>query len=196
MPANTPNYAWPYQLLTDPPNGASLGHDGLIAADASLAAEQTARTNGDSTLTTALAASGFGRLGSGVYTGGGGTVTTELLLTGTSFTITCVAGRRYRAIISGSMRITSSASPGWYVARYVAGAGPVSPAGTAIGFLEYGGAVTAFVDDRSRIVEFTSPGAGTFTFGLLAASPITGSVTINAGTAAQAQSLILDDVGT
>lgn len=47
MPGSTPNYAWPYQLLTDPPNGASLGHDGLIAADASLAAEAVARANAD-----------------------------------------------------------------------------------------------------------------------------------------------------
>lgn len=43
MPGATPNYAWPYQLLSDSPNGAALGHDGLIAADASLAAEAVLR---------------------------------------------------------------------------------------------------------------------------------------------------------
>jgi hypothetical protein len=77
MPGTTPNYGWPYQLLTDPPNGASLGHDGLIAADATMAAEASARSTADAAEATNRALikrtkmyarptqSGFGTLGAG-----------------------------------------------------------------------------------------------------------------------------------
>lgn len=58
----TPTFGWPYQSLSDPPDGASLGEDGFVAADATVAgisaaltAETTARTTmGKANLNNAL----------------------------------------------------------------------------------------------------------------------------------------------
>lgn len=186
MPGTTANYAWPYQLLTDAPNGASLGHDGLIAADTTVAAlAATVAANG-----TIQANGGYGRVGTVSYVNGaGGSVTSEFLLASGTFTL--AAGRIYRMTLTGVLTITSG-TVGAFTGRYASG-GTVTTAGTLAAELEFAG--TGVSEDRARMVEFTSPGAGSYTFGLFCQRVSgAGSVVVNNNTA-QADLLILEDVG-
>lgn len=194
MPANTPNYAWPYQLLTDPPNGASLGHDGLIAADASLAAEQTARTNGDSTLTTALNASGLGRMGSFISTSGATIQVAEVKLG--QFTFTAVAGRRYRLVMSGPQN-NDTGNACLLRARWAAGA-TVTTSGAVI--LEVPCTGTASLTQGTCGEAEIAPGtltAGTVAVGVFFQGNTIGSGNSKYGNGAAQPTLIyVEDIGT
>lgn len=112
MPGTTTNFGWPYQLLTDPPNGASLGASGFQAADTSLAAEVTARA--------ALPRGIIARVarttnGAGSTTGTGGTAASQGLVT---LSAAMIAGRLYR-VFTESFNLFTSTAPSTQVSMQV-----------------------------------------------------------------------------
>jgi len=130
------------------------------------------------------------RLGSAPYVNGGaGTVTSELQLA--SFTTACVSGRKYRGMISGVLTIVTGSS-GSFIGRYASG-GSVTTSSTEFMQLQFQG--NGGSEDKARIVEFASPGTGTFTFGLFVRRESgSGNVTVS-NNANQPDILTVDDVG-
>jgi len=199
MPASTPNFAWPYQLLTDPPNGASLGHDGLIAADATVAAEVTNRINGDNTLQANINAAGLGRMGSYQNTSGATSATSEVKLG--QFTFTANAARRYRLFVSGPQNNVGSGTlqtASLLRARIQSGSTVAVDGGTValeVQAVDYGG----LTEMTCGVVELPP---GTFTSGTWAVGLFFQGVLINSGTskygngAAQPSIVYVDDIGT
>ncbi len=96
MPGFTPNYAWPYQALADPPHGPNLGEKGFRAADATVAAIE-ARLAAIENLPRGIVPGGYGRRESDkLYTG---TEVGVLRLDDVALT----AGRFY-LVMTGSLR--------------------------------------------------------------------------------------------
>lgn len=192
MGGTTPNYGFRYPSLVDPPNVPQDTQNLATDVDTALAAEASSRL----ALAATQDASGRGRIGSCSYSTVGATVTTEVMLN--TFTVTCVAGRRYRAFISGSGNLTTGGTSItdalWFIVRYQAGGTCTVAGGTA--FAEMMIPIGTLSDARSKVHEFISPGSGTYTFGLSAAHPSgsnTCTIVPNSLTPCQ---LAIDDIGT
>jgi hypothetical protein len=210
MPASTPNFNWPYQLLTDPPNGATLGQSGFDAADASLAAEastraaaDTALSNSITSLTGTVNAAGLGMMATPFEdtSGPNNPLTTEVKIG--QITFTAVAGRRYLANACGALTNSGAGYASAFSLRWNASSNVTVANGTqflviqnsAIQFTQY---VSGQRQLKTSGTGANVIGTGTISVGVFAVQQAAGSGgSCSWGNGAiQPTTLTVEDVGT
>lgn len=158
--ANTPVYGWPYQGLSDPPNGAGLGESLALAAEATVQAQVAAlqtlidflRNKPAAQVRQSVAQS----LTTGVYAGLTFTVeTVDSDPAGTGGHSTSVNTSRYTAVYAGTYRVggvfaVSDAAGGYRSCRWAVNGTPLDASASLV--LPLGGGVSLHLPAPSILV--------------------------------------------
>lgn len=126
MPGTTPNYAWPYQLAGDAPDGAGLGQNLGVAIDTTVKA-----------LDTKVASMPKGIMAPPATTGANGTATSGTTVTKDSalpdYVFTADSTRRYRVIFDGINANAGTANDRFIISIRDGGASSPTGASSVVG---------------------------------------------------------------